>query len=729
MRKISLFIHVCLLLLAWSVLSATGIGLVSESLPALGNVDGFTMYGSYALFSNGEHDLQLMDLQDKDHPRVIGWLDLPEDPAVIKSINLYQDKAYLYYVTSCAVVSLSDPSQPVLLNTFGLGADLSCMTMRDGILYTGHYQEPESNYILSHSLADPLHPVLLDSLTTNCYMRSMVTGDGFLVIEDDWYGFLVIDSSDPGNLGLRGRIDEGTMRWAVGGKYFVYEGEYSLHIYDLTLSYESYETIQIPGSQALDICVGEDGRAWVLYYSWNEQYGIQGIDLGDPLGPVQIYSELVPDYYCRTLMVSQNWLATKGERGSIYFADLAESPLPDFRTSHPLGSLVAFCKEGELMAGITSGGNGELMLLSHAPDGSLCWGRKLNLEYPNHPVIHNGLLLATSINSLFIFDPQSGETISALSLGTLEWFISQIVPVGNLVVVCGGVGSYSWYIVDIQDPQNPLLIYQNSTDGLDFRSAVVEGNRVWLASKWTLHCYDILSPSSPVKLYDYMIYDEPNFRSPHRIIKRGNYIYALVSMDNLGCFRLGELGVEEASWQRLRYDSISLLQFGEGLICTDTYGLSVLSLEDPMHPLELAWEQVPEVGTTSQSYESCVLEGTLIKLAVGNSLLTYDGELAYLLTRTQEPVAESELLIYPNPAPQGARIVCKAATAGDAKLEVFNLRGQMVNSKSIAIPYEGYNLLHLDLTDRDGRNLASGVYWVRLEESGKKRVARLVVIK
>ena len=62
-----------------------------------------------------------------------------------------------------------------------------------------------------------------------------------------------------------------------------------------------------------------------------------------------------------------------------------------------------------------------------------------------------------------------------------------------------------------------------------------------------------------------------------------------------------------------------------------------------------------------------------------------------------------------------------------AKLEIFNIRGQLVREYQEILP--GNSMIEWNGRDKDNRDVASGIYFYRLTSPSVHSVRRMVIIK
>lgn len=721
MRKIRLTMLV-ILLLGMVGLSGVEIELIAESLPGLGDIDCFAMYGDYAIFAGGQHNLQVLDMHDPLNMEIVSWLDFTELQYPITSITIDENKAYLTYLSNFAIVSLIDPLAPVLLNDIYLGNGTLCKAVGEDILYVVTQQNESDAYVRSYSVADPLHLVLLDSLAIDGTPNQILCRDGVIVCKSYGLQPLVISTQNPAeliSLGFHG-LENG--RITLEGNIMVCINNMQAMVFDLHNLSNPPGTISTTGDWPDQLFIHED-QFWFSYYTSYNNIQLMAIDISNPHDPVICYEGIAPNEFEYQVLHSENWLICKWGLGvDIRFADLDAVPVPQFDDSYQMLGIGVLSINDGLFAGMTR--SGQISVLNVAADGSISQQRIIGSYFTEVMAVQDGLIFTAF--PLRINNASSGELLSTLELEG-EWSISQIVPAGQRVIVCAEGNEYHWYIIDISDPTQPTIAYRSNNDGYRGTTAVVEGNRLWIAGWSVLRCYDISNVREPQLLYADMLYATPYFLNPIRMIKRGDYLYMTTSQNVLACLSLDESGVQEITTQETHYHCYNIVPFGDGMVIGSAYRISVMSLTDHLHPQEVASAAVDSTGVLNL-WDCIAVRDNLIFVGTGMKLLTFDGELALLLLSNPEPLTEYKLRVYPNPAVDEVNVVCKLNRSGKIRLELYNLRGQLVKRISRDNAAEGYNLLQLELKNNRGKRLAQGVYLIRLQADGTQQTAKLVGI-
>lgn len=84
--------------------------------------------------------------------------------------------------------------------------------------------------------------------------------------------------------------------------------------------------------------------------------------------------------------------------------------------------------------------------------------------------------------------------------------------------------------------------------------------------------------------------------------------------------------------------------------------------------------------------------------------------------------------IYPNPFNPSTTISYHLAAEGVAKLDIYNIKGQMVDTLVNEPKARGKHQVVWDGKDFEGREVASGIYFVRLSSAGKSSSTHKMVL-
>lgn len=740
MRKVVVSLIVLLLFSCSSLLLGDNIPLVSESMYSLGDVTSFRMYGDYALFIGGEHHLQVMDFSDTEHPRLVAACDVPGQSGVANSISVYDHFAYLFFNNCVAIISLSNPLSPQFMTRMDMDYSIS-QCIHNDILYT---TGTDLNfYLKAYSLSNPTAPQLLDSLQVNNYPAGIACGDGLLVCGNSTVE--IVYTSDPTNLQISSEIhfDSGLeyppyAAFAVSGNNLVAGCGYNVSVYDFSQEPVLRATLPLGFQVSENKGYIHNNRFWCKFSTYDDGSGILGVDFSNLDSPQICFSQTYNangmfrfnmDEGLMTLQTNQNNHIMK-------YSVLGEDCLPNFEHSYYLDSINGIVSQGAWTVGLNSGYYLQILGFDNA-----C------IAYPQYDIgiahyygmaIYNDALLYTTggepyqnglaTRKLIVFDMQSNTVKAELALGFCDWG-GVITIADDKAYICNGDNGL--FVVDISDVTQPHLLC-HLDENVEYQCAVVNGSKLWVGSGFTMRCYELSQTITPEFLYEIPLYMQSPFIRPYRVLWMDNYLYAISTSGYLVRITPDLNGAEEIKIFQTRYPiPTSLDILGAGLLIGSCDGLSVYNIQDPENLKEVAYRDIERVvfGTTGFVVTSYAVNGDRIYVGRGKSLQVLDASLAKAFTYVYTPEAGHKLTIYPNPAKSEMSIICKLPSDGAAALELYNLRGQKLFTRSYNTMSAGMNMIKLDAKDDRGRMLSSGMYFVRIKQRDTLQTGTVLIVK
>ncbi|MBW6514551.1 MAG: T9SS type A sorting domain-containing protein [Candidatus Syntrophosphaera sp.] len=103
-----------------------------------------------------------------------------------------------------------------------------------------------------------------------------------------------------------------------------------------------------------------------------------------------------------------------------------------------------------------------------------------------------------------------------------------------------------------------------------------------------------------------------------------------------------------------------------------------------------------------------------------------------ITTRDMDNVVPPELALgqnYPNPFNPSTTISYQLPASGQVRLDIYNVRGQLVRTLVDAEQNAGSHSVVWNGTDKAGQNVASGIYFYRLSSPGKTLGKRMLLMK
>lgn len=97
--------------------------------------------------------------------------------------------------------------------------------------------------------------------------------------------------------------------------------------------------------------------------------------------------------------------------------------------------------------------------------------------------------------------------------------------------------------------------------------------------------------------------------------------------------------------------------------------------------------------------------------------------------QTPLPTAKLKLQAYPNPFSTSTKLSFFLPEAGDTKLTIYNVKGQRVRTLLSSPLKKGYNSTEWDGMDDNGKAMASGIYFAKINSKGRSVVHKVMVVK
>lgn len=93
------------------------------------------------------------------------------------------------------------------------------------------------------------------------------------------------------------------------------------------------------------------------------------------------------------------------------------------------------------------------------------------------------------------------------------------------------------------------------------------------------------------------------------------------------------------------------------------------------------------------------------------------------------PPVQMQLSVHPNPFRESAKLDFELSGKGPVSLSVYNIRGQKVATLAEGELPAGKHRLAWNGKDRQGRQAASGLFFIRLEQEGRSVVRKAVLLR
>ena len=537
-----------------------------------------------------------------------------------EAVAIDGDTAFFGVGTVLRVADVSSPTEPVVLSEVRLGDVILDMAISGDLLIAA----VSGSGVAAVDISDPVNPVLLDTLFLDGTASAVAVADGHAFIGG--YSLWVVDLSSPSNMILTGELEDLYIRdLAVSGNLAVLAA--SGAFYTVNISNPSSPTLLGTHTDDLDRPVSVDVSGDHAYLMEMHD-DIVVLDISNPNNP-SIVNRIDPDsgqytrlhvnadrLYLGREYSSEFWIYGLGDpatpvelwNGSVGFGsnfDFATDGTTLFsaRGSDGLGIIdVTMPTAPESLGGSNAESSTRLVELWDSYAVTVLGSRRLvifDMSDPAHPV-ELSRLSGVNPNDIVVRDGYAfvvGGSASGLSIiemtdptapvitATIDAPGSHVALTGDLAVI-GGSSSDVLRVIDIGDPYAPVEV---ATVDADYANRVAaSGPAVYVPENNAgLHIFDVTVPSTPVEVGFIAMPDIGN-----NAMAAGD---GLLAVDDRGNgIRIYDLSnplqpIETAFYTGLtRYSSFSISD--HFLLVGGVYadrGLHVLDLSDPTDPVHL----------------------------------------------------------------------------------------------------------------------------------------------
>lgn len=621
--------------------------------------------GALAYLADGDAGLQIIDISDPINPICAGFFDTPD---FARDVFVDANMAFIADgYSGLEIIDVADPSNPTLLGS------LASSGYARGIYAEGNYAylASDTSGLQVIDISDASDPILVGTCETPDASFSVVVSGIYAYVADYHSGLQIIDISDP------------TDPTIVG----------------------SYNT---PGLCNRIRKVGD--------YAYIADLGsLEIIDVSDPENPVLTGSYDTPSFSSGISVAEQ--LAYVADRDVLVVIDVSDPSNPSLDSYYNVsGWTRAIYTVGDYAYAPSDGSFRTVDIHDPAAPALLgsCDLPDNGSSFDVYAVGHYAYVAASS-NGLQIIDistPSGPQWVAGLD--TL--LLARDLHVDNDRAYVAGMGGLT--IIDVSDPSVPILLGSfEGPDDLSTSDVFVRGNYAYVANGSSgLLIVNVENPSAP---YLEGSYDSPG--SAGGVYVNEDYAYLAAGQGGLqivdvsdpanpflvGTFDQGNLAV-------------TLVQAAGGFafIGGGAFGLQIINIEDPSNPSLVAEYHTP---------------GTLNNLYVANNYIYLADWFSLIILRFIPTAIDEEIILpqtfevaqnYPNPFNAYTRISFDLSRPSVVTVDIFDLGGRKVA-----------NLLNRQMLSGshsviwNARDIASGVYFYRLQAEGFRDTRKMVLIK
>ncbi len=736
MNKRVLFLALILAGLTLLNAQATNIELSQVFSRKLGYPKKVLSHGNYAYVLGVEYNsiLATYEVSDVQDTQLISMIDLGRTYSYSVGNDMVMEGNILCVImyNSVQVFDISLPQDPQLLNDFDIPDGYLSAVLKNNRLYI-----LISGMILSYNISDPLQPNLETTYAPDMGRELHVVGDNLIIYESPMATYLVTDISNPGEIiylnqvsGLMGNII------SFSGDKCHSRGSHTFYVYCVTepLNPSLYCSISPVNSNyhASFLDVSGDKFYQVGWFYDGEPSGFNVVnlfsyDISDPNDPHQTQEAT----FTRGINIET-------DKHGLFLMNLQSSyGFIDMRGQAVLGNRFVNTAVNEVAA------NANLAFVDTRDYGIHSYFLNQPNPYYQAEVLSNQVTAMKAEGDLFVTteghnaweediwvngpirlydvsDPDTIRAVSSISQDFHNGVTEEIRIYGDKLLVANGYGPVLLY--DISNLEQPSLICEIQLPG-NCVSAVLHGNSLYLGSR--IHndlsrvtIYQLDSGPSPQEL---SILDFPYFLSEIQIHDNLLYVGAYSSIKT---YDISNPAIAvETSGLNIDQPLLSFEISNNSITALTAENLMIYRLFGELNRTPVGSAVLPSIGVGMAISENQVLVGSVLQA------LSYDCSAAYDITANADIIAspaQSTLLNTPNPFRTECLVHFKATGSGSTRLDIYNIKGQLVRTLLDKHLMAGDYEVHWDGRDSRGIMCSGGIYLMRLQTPRSSQTNKLV---
>ena len=736
-RMSVLIVAAAVMLLAGGVRGQDSLNVAKVSeIAAWGDIKSIDVSGDYVYACDQNSGLKIIDISNPENPFITAFTNY-EHEAVIplfrpKDLVFIEDYIYLAG-KGIKIMDVTDKYNPVEVSF-----------LEDPVnYYTAIAVNENYAYVIGGSGSDGLlkifnindvqNPTEIGSCTLPLYgftLKQIAVEEGYAYIAAHSSGLLVVDISDPQYPEIIGQLDLGYPITDVAVfEQVVFTTYGNLSIIDVTdpwqpvlhsvfESEDSFHSLEIDGD--IMYC----GVSW-MDPPWEAYYGLLLLDISDPLIPVEegaCWANHGWGTYYDIGILDDRVYTAAGEQG-IWIFDVSELQNPAcIAQSSGLVYINYVEIAGEtayIIGDEADGGHGLSIYNVTCIESPVELGYETGLSatvydfdyYQDHVYTSENAAGLSIIDVTDSMNPQLIETLSFPLVYVRETEIRDSIA----YVACWG----GLYLVDISNPDQPAILSDLLCPDSTY-SIALKDNYVFLANYSAgLFIIDVSDAQNPAQVSCFSEID--NLRAIRiendiaYVLKwdyYGNEVYCLDVSNPINPIITGEFSI----------NGYKIEVEGNYLYTTKGYdGFSIYDLTDPANVCETGF-----YNTLGYCSDLAIID-EIILVSDGYSVGFYDCSEALSLEHLSDSKLSTSFSlspIYPNPFNNSMTVEYQVARAGDIRLTVYDVLG-----RKVGVIQDGYVIPGNYSCQWNAENIASGIYYIQLEQGGMKEVRKAVLVK
>ena len=633
-----------------------------------GKTTSITIDGTHVFVANGPSGIAILDISNTPTLTLTGELGNIGD---VVDVAISGNYAYLASTDSgMVVVDITDRSNPSLITCFNDSAGFDFISIEDTVTMVAR-----SGFSMLLNIADPSAPIVTSTISMGYSLKGLFiqSNAAYVLVDDKLMSYDITDITNPVFADQQFFMSVTTMT-SIGDYACVITdmGSYMINISN-PLALNEDANFSVHAYEGKVTAVGN------LAFLSNDN-GIEFIDVTNPLSPTNISSiEMDEAYYSggyfgNELIVSAGWYGFK-------VIDISDPNLPTITVEVDSNYFVSYTTRVD-----------SVLLIGHSTGMKI-----LNFTDPANPV-------------------EIGEiTISGYTRG--------LAVVGNIVYASNSNGLA---VIDITDRTSPVEIGSWTVTSDNAEDVLIDGNYAYVANGYNrgLDIVDISDSTNPVGVGSVNAVGVSR-----RVDKSGDYIF--LANNHTGLHIIDVSNPLSPSIEYTWYDGYDVSDVTivdtVAYVATDL-GLQLLNIVDPLNPVEIG-----NYVTTGEPWALAV-DGDYVYMIERDGLCFFEAfspapmgidDRAIDLLPGQISLHQN----YPNPFNPLTTIEYSLSVRSKVTINIFNSLGQRVKTLYDGIKPAGDHQLNWDGHSDHGTQLATGIYFYRLQTDDRIESKKMVLLK
>ena len=624
--------------------------------------------------------------------------------------------------------------------------------------------------LIPFDLSEPRRPELLSRLDLKKYCFNFWVGSGDAYIAHGGGGITRLDVSNPSNPIVVAQQPTPSL-WISRYQSFVYS-EFNGGIIDIldATTLKTMGSIPAPRDDSRSLPILFDGEKGLLARNFwhtageNEFYtsSLAVLDMQDPLSPKQLGQIELPGAISSMTLTGDTLFAT--QQNDLLIIDVSGSePHILFRQSEALNYSSTSLSHAPPYIFSSYGGydKGGVEVLRTSPAGII--SNKSSFDTSSFPIgsVHAiGPFLAAGQfqkDNLFLIDIsdiseplivdsfKAGQVRSIQSQNDLLFVAS---PTGLLIFRIDRKGKFDLtgqldlseiyyvdvqgslavlgqffdgiYLADVSVPAAPRMLSSLNL-GLVIHQIAIRGNRFFVSGQIGSFIYDIANPEQPEEIWTSTASSLfPSDEGDRFFVMADGYL----SIYSISVSNEVELASEvPTGWRSVR----KMLVKDDYLFLMTPANLFVYDVSDIHNISQVA------IAQTSAGTNNDIFVNDEYIIIADNIIYIFPNELSDKATaisaQTEETYSLALLQNYPNPFNVDTAIPFSLHQRGMAEIHIYNLAGQKVAELETGLRESGRHIIQWDGRDKQGRQVASGIYLFQLRHGENMLTRKMLLLK